>query len=107
MRRVVLFVAVLLLAVCVVILLFDAYNAIESSSFMLTDIGTLWNVLHSNSLQLLQPAIERHLHPYLWHPVLTSVLLAPAFLVFAVFGLLLFGLAMLNSRHPKKGLFKK
>ena len=56
------------------------------------DVGELWFMLHPNSLQLLQPAIERHLAPFLWDPVLLTILTLPAAPLFvglaAAFGVL-------------------
>ena len=82
----------LLIGLGAVFLCLDLYNFADSGSFAATDFGALWHSLHSNSLQLLQPAIERHVHPYLWHPVMTSILLTPAFLILLVPGLVLLGL---------------
>lgn len=42
------------------------------------DLGAWWFALHPSSLQLAQPAIERHVWPFLWDPVMLSLLTAPA-----------------------------
>ena len=55
------------------------------------------NNIHSTSLQLLQPAIERHVAVWLWNPVILTVLTAPAALVFAILGAIL----MLLGRKKK------
>lgn len=57
-------------------------------ALQLTPIGRLWFEIHSGSLLLLQPAIERHLHPALWTWIVQPVLEAPALPVFL--GLALF-----------------
>lgn len=44
-------------------------------------VGEWWFRLHPGSLQLAQPAIERHVAPFLWDPVILTVLEAPAALV--------------------------
>jgi hypothetical protein len=66
--------------------------------------GALWSAIHQNSLLLLQPAIERHVDPYiggwLWDPVILAVLTAPAWLVFAVIGTVLF---CLGRSKPSNG----
>lgn len=37
-------------------------------------VGEWWFMLHSASLQTAQPAIERHIAPWLWDPLILSVL---------------------------------
>lgn len=61
-------------------------------------LGELWHEVHSESLQLVQPAIERHVSPVLWNDVVFPILLAPAWLVFAVPGILLLVLSGLRRR---------
>lgn len=41
-------------------------------------LGAWWADLHRDSLQLAQPAIERHLSPWLWDAIVLPLLLAPA-----------------------------
>ena len=60
------------------------------------NLSETWNAIHSTSLQLLQPAIERHV-AWLWDPVVLSVLTAPTWVVFAVLGAVL----MLLGRKKK------
>ena len=47
-------------------------------------LGELWFRLHPGSLNLLQAVVERYIWPPLWDPAISSVLLSPATLVFAV-----------------------
>src|ERR1700757_1340689 len=49
-------------------------------------LGELWYAIHPNSLQLLQPAIQRHLHPALWDWVVQPALLSWAWVVFTALG---------------------
>lgn len=58
------------------------------------DLGAWWADLHFASLQLLEPAIARHLSPFLWDPVMTTVLLTPAWIV----GLAIWAFLMLMRR---------
>jgi len=74
----------------VVLLARDLLQWMSAGAFAPIDLGSLWWYLHEDSLKLAEPAIARYLHPALWHPVITTLLLAPAFAVFAVLaGLLL------------------
>jgi hypothetical protein len=55
-----------------------------SGEFHLMALGELWYRLSPSTLQLAQPAIQRHLYPALWDPVIVTVLLwwaAPTLLV--------------------------
>lgn len=61
--------------------------------FSLRALGQWWFFIHPGSLQLAQPAIERHVAPVLWDPVILSVLQVPAALFFAVLGAALLLLA--------------
>jgi hypothetical protein len=54
-----------------------------------TPLGQIWTNVHSSSLQLLQPAIERHVAKWLWDPIVLNILTAPAWLVFAILGAIL------------------
>jgi hypothetical protein len=52
-------------------------------------LGELWYAVHPASLQLLQPAIQRHIDPALWDWVVQPILLCWAWAVFVVLGVLL------------------
>lgn len=70
-----------------VVLAADMLRA-DGEPFRLTALGEWWFWLHPGSLQLLQPAIERHLSPALWDPGMQTLLewpLAPE--LFALSGL--------------------
>jgi hypothetical protein len=54
-----------------------------------TKVGDAWYAIHATSLQLLQPAIERHVAEWLWDPVILTILTAPAWLVFGILGAIL------------------
>lgn len=72
--------------------------AMESGDFRFRDVGEVWFLLHKESLQLAQPAIERHVSQALWDPYIVTVLtwpLAPALAIcgvaFLLLGRLIFG----------------
>jgi hypothetical protein len=64
-------------------------------AFVFRDIGTVWFALHRESLQLAQPAVERHISVWLWQKLLQPALLLPAAptLMLAGLALLLLGLS--------------
>lgn len=77
----------------------DAALAGDAGPLHLSVFGELWFLLHPESLQLAQPAIERHLVPWLWDPVLITVLLAPASITLAAIGLFLLLASGLRRRR--------
>jgi hypothetical protein len=76
----------LLIAAGFVGLVFDATRSIANSTVSFTPLGELAFTLFPRSFPLLEPAITRHVHPWLWDPVLLNVLLLPAAVVGFVLG---------------------
>ena len=64
-------------------------------------LGEWWFSLAPNSLQLLQPAVERHLARWLWDPVILSALETPAALLLGGFGVVMLLIAILRWRKIK------
>ncbi|MEM9062950.1 MAG: hypothetical protein AAGD13_21000 [Pseudomonadota bacterium] len=60
------------------VLISDGLAAFSGGSFRLTALGEWWFWAHKDSLQVLQPAIERHVDPLLpfsiWDPGVQSLL---------------------------------
>ena len=52
-------------------------------------LGQLWYDLNRSSLNLVQAVVQRYIHPFLWDPIIVSVLLCWAFAVLMVLGVLL------------------
>ncbi len=77
----------------------DVVAATRSGAFALSPLGKVWFSLHSTSLLLLQPAVERYLAPALWRWIIQPILEAPAVLVLAVPAPLLFLLARPRRRE--------
>jgi hypothetical protein len=61
----------------------------DGGEFQPIVLGQLWFDLHPASLELLQPAIQRHIHPALWDWVVQPVLLSYAFPTLLILGLVL------------------
>jgi len=58
---------------------FDWQNTIaQADRFQFADIGNVWAGIHFGSLQVLQPAVERYIGPWLWEQVIFRILLLPA-----------------------------
>ena len=65
---------------------YDAIGWLTDGRFDPLSAGRLWYELHPTSLQTAEPAVARYIHPFLWHPIISSILVAPAFVVFGVPG---------------------
>lgn len=61
-------------------------------------VGELWFELDRGSLNLAQAVIQRYLHPSLWDPVVTGLLLCWAFGVLMALGLVL--MLLCRARAP-------
>jgi hypothetical protein len=75
------------------VLVGDAFNWIDTGRFAPMAVGEVWFRLAPTSLQLAQPAVQRYLHPAIWEPGITSILLlwaAPFLIVLGGLFLLLF-----------------
>lgn len=86
MRTLFRFVGFWLLAAAFIALVLDGTRSIADAHLVLTPLGESWHALHSNSLQLLQPAIERHITPLLWDPVMLAILNTPTWVVLGLIG---------------------
>ncbi len=67
----------------------DMFSWLDTGQWQSILFGEVWFNLHKDSLLLIQPALERHVSVFLWDPVMTTLLEAPAWLVFVVPGALL------------------
>jgi len=52
-------------------------------------LGQLWYQLDRSSLNLVQAVIQRYIHPFLWDPIIVTILLSWAFAVLMILGVLL------------------
>jgi hypothetical protein len=83
------FLGLWILAAAFVWLVIDGTKSIAGNAIYFTQLGKTWYELSPNSLQLLQPAIERNVAVWLWNPVIQTVLEQPTWLVLGVTGSIL------------------
>jgi hypothetical protein len=91
----------------IAILVRDVLATTDDGALSLIAAGELWFSLHPTSLQVAEPAIARHvpvIGPWLWHPLISTLLTWPALLVTGVPGVLLVWL--FRRRPPKGGMFR-
>jgi hypothetical protein len=63
-------------------------------------LGQLWFDLNRSSLNLAQAVVQRYIHPFLWDPIIVTILLCWAFAVLMVLGLLILALSGRQARRP-------
>jgi hypothetical protein len=62
-------------------------------------LGEMWFKLHPHSLNTAQAGIQRHVAPWLWEPMITTILLRPGSLVFGIPGVLASIFCRKRRRH--------
>jgi len=80
--------AFLLLAAGFVAAVMDGARTIANGALDYAKLGGTLFGLFGDRFLLLQPAVERHLHPLLWDPVLLNLLVLPTSVVLLVLGFL-------------------
>jgi hypothetical protein len=77
----------------------EIYRSLEAGHWVLLPFGEIWATIDIESLNIVQAGLERHVHPLLWDPVLLSIVLAPAWLVLGLPGLILILIARQRRRR--------
>ena len=71
------------------VLVRDGLVWIDTKHWAPIALGQLWYQLNRSSLNLVQAVVQRYIHPFLWDPIIVSILLSWAFVVLMVLGALL------------------
>jgi len=95
-------VGLILLAGAFAAAVIDGASSLAAQQVMLTTMGRALAYAFPSKFPLLQPFVEKRLHPLLWDPVLLAILSAPAFVDLAVLGFVLFYLV--RPRAPRTGV---
>jgi hypothetical protein len=83
------------------VLVRDALVWIDTKHWAPITLGQLWYELNRSSLNLVQAVVQRHIHPFLWDPIIVNILLSWAFAVLIILGaLLLFVFRRRNAGAP-------
>src|SRR5438552_2061424 len=75
------------------VLVRDVLVLVDTKQWAPITLGQLWYDLNRSSLNLVQAVVQRYLHPYLWDPIIVTVLLWWAFAVLMVLGALILALS--------------
>jgi hypothetical protein len=79
----------LFLAAAFIFLVYDGTKSIAANMLLYSKVDEIWSLVHTASLQQLRPLIEKNGPPWLWDPVVTTILDAPAIVVFGIAGAIL------------------
>lgn len=79
----------------------DLHLTDAETGYHASALGQRWHAWHAPSLNLMQAIVERYVLPQLWTYVLLPLLLAPAWIVAAVFSTVLLALSVKKkgNRH--------
>jgi hypothetical protein len=87
------------LACALVALVADGSRSIARSEISFQPLGQFWFDLSPETLNLAQAAIQRHISPFLWDPVVQTLLTWPIWAVLFPLGLLLLWLGARRRRE--------
>jgi hypothetical protein len=76
-------------AMALVAFVIDGTKTIAASAWVATPLGQYWFDFAPASLNTAQAAVQRHVSPFLWDPVIQTLLTAPVWASFAPLGFLL------------------
>ena len=62
-------------------------------------LGQLWYDLNRSSLNLIQAVVQRYIHPFLWDPIIVTILLCWGFAVLMVLGMLILAVSRTRARR--------
>ena len=82
---------------------YEVMAAVNAGSWRMVALGEMWFKLHTPSLNGAQAGIQRYVAPWLWEPVITTILLWPGWLVFGIPGVLASVLCRKRRRHRPMG----
>ena len=91
----------LLVLAALVVLVADLIAWLDTRHFALTAAGQLWFEISPTTLELAQPAIQRHVAAWLWDPIVVA-LTWPAAAVLGAPGLVLLWLCRSRDRRRRR-----
>lgn len=89
--------------IALVALAAEAVSFANEGKLFAKPLGKLWFDFHKDSLLLLQPAIERYLHPWLWGGIVQPLLERTPLAAAGAFGALAFVLLLIARLFRRRG----
>ncbi|WP_319412124.1 hypothetical protein [uncultured Cohaesibacter sp.] len=93
------FVGLWICALALLALVLDGVRSIAANAIVMKSLGETWFEISRESLNLAQAVIQRNMHPLIWDPLIQWILMAPAWLVVGLIGLLFVYLG--RKRRPR------
>ncbi|MTI00035.1 hypothetical protein E1297_28950 [Roseibium sp. RKSG952] len=90
----------ILVAISVVALVADGSRSIARSELVFMPLGQAWFNFSPETLNLAQAAVQRHVSPFLWDPVIQTLLTLPVWAVAGPVGLLFL---VTSARQRRRG----
>jgi len=81
------FIGLLCLAAAFILVIYDGTKSIAGNGLALTSVRALWELINAGSLQKLEPMVRPYAGGLLWDPVMVTLLSAPAWGMFGLFGI--------------------
>lgn len=81
----------------------DVLAWIDTKHWAPIALGQLWFDLDRSSLNLVQAVVQRYIHPFLWDPIIVTILLCWAFAVLTALGLLILAVSGRRTRRLRPG----
>ena len=81
------------------VLVRDVLVWIDTKRWAPMALGQLWYDLNHSSLNLVQAVVQRYIHPFLWDPIIVTILLSWAFAVLMILGVLLLVVFRRRNAH--------
>jgi putative Ca2+/H+ antiporter (TMEM165/GDT1 family) len=75
------------LLAAVIALIIDATKSLAIGQFVYTSLGQQWFELHGASLETAKKAVETHLAPFVWDPLIAAFLQWPSWALFLLLGI--------------------
>lgn len=83
------------LSIAVIMAVIDATRSVAAETLVMTPLISSWRDVAPSLLEGLEQSMTRSLPPFLWDPVMTTILSQPGFAIFTVLALLF---AMIGRR---------
>lgn len=80
---------------------YEIIEAVDAGKWRMIALGEIWFKLDASSLNGAQAVIQRYVAPWLWEPVITTILRWSAWFTFGAPGLVLLVLFRKRSRHQR------
>ena len=80
------------------VLVRDGLVWIDTKHWAPISLGQLWFDFSRSSLNLIQAVVQRYIHPFLWDPIIVTILLCWAFAVLMVPGLVILAISGRRGR---------